>query len=140
MKYLLILCVLSILVACGENNEEERKTIIPEEKEVVTDVKNGVFTQYYPGSKKVKFQGSQDARGQRHGIWYFYDEKGSRISMTEFKHGRKNGVSLHRYPNGSIHYSGEYEDDRQVGIWKTYDANGKMLDSTNYTELNKRLK
>ena len=139
MKYLLMFCAFSILVACGED-EEEKKTVIPEVEEVLTEVEDGVFKQYYPGKKKVKFEGPQDEAGLRHGIWYFYSENGTKISMTEFKHGKKNGVSLHRYPNGSVHYSGEYEDDRQVGLWKTYDATGKLVDSTDYTELNKRLK
>lgn len=139
MKYLLMLFALSILVACGEK-EEEKKTVVPQEKETVTEVKDGVFTQFYPGGEKVKFQGPQDDAGQRHGIWYFYDESGTQISMTDFKHGKKNGVSLHRYPNGSIQYTGEYKDDIQVGIWRTYDADGKLIDSTNYTELNQKLK
>lgn len=139
MKYLLMFCALSILIACGEN-EEEKKTIVPEKEEVISEVKNGIFTEYHPGTKNVKFQGGQDDAGQRHGIWYFYDEKGTQISMTEFKHGKKNGVSLHRYPNGAIQYSGEYKDDIQIGPWKTYDTEGKLVDSTNFTELYKKLK
>ena len=134
-----MLCALSFLIACGEK-EEEKKTVVPEEEEVLTEVKNGIFSQYYPGTKKVKFQGPQDEEERRHGIWYFYNESGMEISMTDFNHGKKNGVSLHRYPNGSIHYSGEYKDDVQVGLWKTYDSDGKLVDSTNYTELNKKLK
>lgn len=138
MKYLLIFCAFSLLVACGED-EEKKETEVPEVTEELTEVKNGVFTQYYPGRKKVKFQGPQDQAGERHGIWYFYAENGITISMTEFNHGKKNGVSLHRYPNGSTHYMGEYKDDIQVGIWKTYNTDGKLVDSTNYDELNKRL-
>jgi len=139
MRYLLIFCALSILMACGEK-EEEKKTIVPEVEEVLTEVKKGIYKQYYPGKKNVKFEGRQDEAGERHGIWYFYSEKGMKISMTEFKHGKKNGVSLHRYPNGMVHYSGEYEDDLQVGLWKTYDTDGKLVDSTNYDELNKKYK
>ena len=139
MKYLLIFCALSILMACGEK-EDKKKTIVPEVEEVLTEVKKGIYKQYYPGKKNVKFEGRQDEAGERHGIWYFYSEKGMKISMTEFKHGKKNGVSLHRYPNGMVHYSGEYEDDLQVGLWKTYDTDGKLVDSTNYDELNKKYK
>lgn len=139
MKYLIMFCALSILVACGEEEKEE-KIEAPEETETLVEVKDGMFTEYYPGKKKVKFQGQQDLEGKRHGIWYFYDEAGTKISMTEFKHGLKNGVSLKRYPNGSVHYTGEYANDVQIGVWKTYDEKGNLVDSTNYTELNKHVK
>lgn len=138
MKYLVMFCALSILIACGEEEEKKRTVVEPEKKEVLTETKNGTFTQYYPGKKKIKFQGPQDAEGRRHGIWYFYDESGRQISMTDYKHGERNGVSLKKYPNGSVHYTGEYKDDKQVGVWRTYAPDGKLLDSTDYTELNKR--
>lgn len=139
MKYLLLFCSFSLLVACGEDEKKKEKETV-EDTEELTEVKNGVFTQYYPGRKKVKFQGPQDKAEQRHGIWYFYAENGVTISMTEFKHGKKNGVSLHRYPNGGTHYMGEYENDIQVGIWKTYDTDGNLVDSTDFTALNNKAK
>lgn len=131
-------CTLSLLVACG-GNEEKKETEVPEATEELTEVKDGVFTQFYAGKKKVKFQGPQDKAGERHGIWYFYAENGITISMTEFMHGKKNGVSLHRHQNGSVHYMGEYKDDIQVGLWKTYDVDGTLVDSTDYDALNKSL-
>lgn len=139
MKYLVMFCAFSLLLmACGEE-EETKKTVVPED-EVLTEVKDGVFKQYYPGRKVVKFEGPQDEEGQRHGIWYFYDEKGTMISMTEFMHGKKNGVSLHKYPNGAVHYTGEYKNDEQVGLWRTFDTNGKAMDSIDYDALNARQK
>ena len=133
---------LSVLFACGEEEVKEKKRTVvePVKEEVLTEIKSGTFTEYYPGKKKIKFQGPQDAEGRRHGIWYFYDEKGVQISMTDFKHGLKHGVSLKRFPNGAVHYTGEYENDRQVGVWKTYNIGGELVDSTDYTELNKTLK
>ena len=139
MKYLVLVCAISVLVACGEDEKPKENVAESTTEEVLTEVKDGVFTQYYPGRKKIKFRGPQDPEGRRHGIWYFYDEAGHQISMTDFKHGLKNGVSLKKFPNGMIHYTGEYEDDKQVGIWKTYDETGKLVDSTKYTELNKML-
>ncbi|MDG1331021.1 MAG: hypothetical protein P8P74_01740 [Crocinitomicaceae bacterium] len=141
MKYLAMFCALSILIACGEEEEKKRPVVEePVKEEVLTETKNGKFTEYYPGKKKIKFQGRQDAEGRRDGIWYFYDENGAQISMTEYRHGIRNGVSLKKFPNGAVHYTGEYKDDIQVGIWKTYDISGKLLDSTNYTELNNKLR
>jgi len=140
MKYLLMLCALSLLVACGEEEEKKEQIQEPEKEEVLTEVNNGEFTEYYPGKKKVKFQGPQDKEGRRHGIWYFYDESGRQISMTDYKHGEKHGVSLKRFPNGQVHYTGEYKENVQVGIWKTYEMDGTLIDSTNYTELNEKFK
>ncbi len=65
-------CALSILIACGEEEEKKKPVAEPAKKEVLTETKNGTFTQYYPGKKKVKFQGPQDAEGRRHGICYFF--------------------------------------------------------------------
>jgi len=140
MKYLVMFCAFSFLVACGEEEKKKRVVEEPVTEEVLIETKNGTFTEYYPGKKKIKFQGPQDSEGRRHGIWYFYDENGNQISMTDYNHGKKHGVSLKKYPNGAIHYTGEYKDDIQVGIWKTYDVDGKLLDSTNYTELNEKYK
>lgn len=139
MKYLLILCTFGLLLACGEEVVDTPKEDATKAEELVV-VKDGIFTEYYPGKKKIKFQGPQDKAGQRDGIWYFYSEEGIKISMTEFRHGKKNGVSLHKYPNGSVQYSGEYEDDKPIGLWKTYDEKGKLVDSTNYTKLNETRK
>lgn len=137
-KYILMACLFGLLVACGEE-EEEKKTVVPE-AETLTEVKDGIFTQYYSRNKNIKFQGRQDEEGRRHGIWYFYSENGAMLSMTEFRHGKKNGVSLHKYPSGVVQYTGEYENDRQVGIWKTFDEKGNLMDSIDYDALNEKLK
>lgn len=138
MKYLMMFLAFGLLMACTEE-EETKKTVVLED-EVLTEIKDGVFKEYYPGKKVVKFEGPQDPEGRRHGIWYFYNEKGAMISMTEFRHGKKNGVSLHKYPNGAVQYTGEYEDDKQVGVWRTFDPNGALKDSVNYDVLNEKLK
>lgn len=127
-----------LLMACTEE-EEQKKTVVPED-EVLMETKDGMYKQYYPGKKVVKFEGPQDEEGRRHGIWYFYNEQGAMISMTEFRHGKKNGVSLHKYPNGAVQYTGEYNDDKQVGIWKTFDVDGTLKDSVNYDVLNEKHK
>lgn len=137
MKYVVLIFAFAGLVSCSDT-EEVKETPQKEVREDLVVVKDGIFTEYYPGKKKIKFQGPQDEGGQRHGIWYFYGEDGTKISMTEYNHGKKNGVSLVRYQNGAIQYTGEYQDDKQVGIWKTYDPSGKLVDSTNYDALNER--
>ncbi len=139
MKYLLILCTAGLLFACSEEEVATPKEKI-ESVEDLTEIKDGVFTQYYPGRKKIKFRGEQDELGQRNGLWYFYSESGVQISMTEFIHGKKNGVSVLYYENGSLQYSGEYENDKPVGIWKTYNEKGELIDTKDYTALNEEIK
>ena len=55
--------------------------------------------------------------------------------MTEYKHGIKNGVTMVKYDTGVIRYIGEYKDDQQTGIWKTYDSVGVLLNEKNYSDL-----
>lgn len=135
MKYAILLFSLGLLLSCGEETPVKKEVELTQTREELIEIKNGIYTEWYQGRKKVKFQGPQDKGGKRHGIWYFYAENGVTISMTEYKHGLKNGLSIVKYPNGAIQYTGEYEDDQQVGEWKTYDMTGKVVDARNYTDL-----
>jgi antitoxin component YwqK of YwqJK toxin-antitoxin module len=40
--------------------------------------------------------------------------------------GLKEGFTVVKYPSGRIHYRGEYRNDTIVGLWTTYDENGKV--------------
>ena len=44
--------------------------------------KDGVFTEWYPGKKSIKFQGGQDELGNRYGKWTFYAENCTELSFT----------------------------------------------------------
>ena len=56
--------------------------------------------------------------------------------MTNYENGVKQGHSIVKYPNGGIHYKGEYKDDKPVGVWKTYDNAGKILSVKDYDQVN----
>jgi antitoxin component YwqK of YwqJK toxin-antitoxin module len=116
------------LVSCG--GEEPA----PKTSESLIEVKDGIYTEYYPGRKSIKFRGPQDENELRHGKWYFYSEKGVELSMTEYVHGLKSGGSFVRYPNGVMHYYGEWYKDKQVGQWVTYDQTGKVVEEKNFGE------
>lgn len=137
MKYAIVLFTLGLLFSCGEEETPKKEVELMQTREELIEIKDGIYTEYYQGRKKVKFRGPQDEGGLRHGIWNFYDENGVNISMTEYRHGLKNGVSLVKYSNGGTQYTGEYENDIQVGVWKTYDVKGKLIDTRDYTEMNK---
>jgi len=37
-----------------------------------------------------------------------------------------------KYPNGNIHYTGEYQNDEMVGVWSTFDEKGNLLTKKEY--------
>lgn len=124
MKYTL-LCLLgfAVMVGCTEKTDK-----IPAQQEKLVEIKDGQYSEWYPGRKQLKFRGSLDSLQQRDGKWEFYSERGLVLSMTEYSHGKRNGFSIVKYPNGRIHYRGEYLNDEQVGRWTTYDTLGKVVD------------
>lgn len=117
---------------------EEKKPVKKEKKEEsLIEIKDGIFTEYYPGRKAVKMQGPQDEKGIRNGRWKFFAENGVEMSMTEYKNGLKEGFTFVRFPNGAMRYNGEYHEDKQAGIWRYYDEQGKVIQEIDYSKLTK---
>jgi antitoxin component YwqK of YwqJK toxin-antitoxin module len=135
LRISLILFVSLVAFACSRNEEKEEQTTKKSEKiESLVEIKNGIFTEYYPGKKQIKFQGEQDNMGNRHGKWTFYSESGIEMSSTHYEHGKKHGASFAKYPNGAMHYMGEYENDKEVGVWKMYDEKGTLVTEKDYSK------
>jgi antitoxin component YwqK of YwqJK toxin-antitoxin module len=132
MKKIVYLLATLFLISACENNLEKKNEKIPKEK--LVEVKDGVFTEWYPGKKQIKFQGGQDDLGKRDGKWTFYAENGTELSFTLYNHGKKEGFSLVKYPNGRIHYRGEYQNDQMIGLWSTYDEKGNLISEKEYGE------
>ena len=130
MKKIVFLLATLFLISACENNPEKKNEKIPKEK--LVEVKDGVFTEWYPGKKQIKFQGGQDELGNRDGKWTFYAENGTELSFTLYDHGKKEGFSLVKYPNGRIHYRGEYQNDEMIGLWSTYDEKGNLITEKEY--------
>ena len=127
MRIWSVMFIVFTLVGCGEDQKETKK--IDEELVVI---KNNLYTEYYPGKKAVKYQGKQDADKKRDGKWTYYSESGLELSTTMYTHGLKDGLTLVKYPNGILHYTGEYRNDTMVGIWRTYDEKGNMVEEKDY--------
>jgi antitoxin component YwqK of YwqJK toxin-antitoxin module len=119
--------IIFVLLSCGDNSKD---TIL--KKETLVEISNGRYSEWYPGKKQLKFQGNLDSLGKRDGRWDFFSDKGSVLSTTEFSHGKKQGFSIVKYPNGQIHYRGEYSNDEQVGVWTTYDVKGNVVQEKTY--------
>lgn len=135
-KYLVCISLSIVLFSCKEKEQETVETVKTEKPEDLVLVENGVFTEYYPGKKRIKFQGSQDDLQQRHGRWTFYSEAGIELSITYYEHGKKHGHTIVKYPNGNLHYVGEYDNDKEIGEWQVYDENG-VKTVMDYNEINK---
>jgi len=122
-----------LLVACGTETEGENFSKKIESPEDLIVRKGNRFTEFYPGKKKVKMEGNFDDAEQRHGIWKYYTEAGITISIAEYNHGKKNGISMVYFANGSLNYEGQYDNDKAVGVWKMYDEKtGKLTSETNH--------
>lgn len=135
LRISLVLFVSFTIFACSRNEKTEEKSTEKQEKiESLVEIKNGIYTEYYPGRKQIKFQGEQDHLGNRHGKWTFYNESGLEMSSTHYEHGKKHGASFAKYPNGSMHYIGEYENDKEIGIWKMYDEKGTLVTEKDYSK------
>jgi len=125
MKHTILLLFFGLLltVAC-----KEKASNTPRKQENLVEIKDGQYSEWYPGKKQLKFRGALDSSQQRDGKWEFYSERGLVLSMTEYSHGKRNGFSIVKYPNGMIHYRGEYHNDEQVGRWTTFDTLGNVVD------------
>ncbi len=122
-KYVVYLSLAVSLFSCGEDAKPVVKKEIEKPEELVV-IDNGLYTEYYPGKKHVKFQGQQDENKQRHGKWTYYSENGTEQSITYYDHGKKHGHTIVKYPNGNLHYIGEYDHDVEIGVWQMYDEAG----------------
>jgi antitoxin component YwqK of YwqJK toxin-antitoxin module len=126
---LILIASISLTVSsCGEEKKAPKKESVND----LVEIKNGIYTEYYPGRKAVKFKGPQDDESKRNGRWFFYDERGNELSMTEYVNGKKHGFIFVRYPNGSMRYTGEFNMDVESGLWKFYKEDGTLLSEKDY--------
>lgn len=123
LQILFFVGTLSMLfVACSGGTEPQK--IAAPKKEKLVDLKDGHYTEWYPGRKQIKYQGQLNQAGNREGKWDFFSETGNLQSFTMYIDGKKEGHSLVKYPNGKVHYYGTYQNDQMVGEWVSYDQNG----------------
>jgi antitoxin component YwqK of YwqJK toxin-antitoxin module len=137
MKQLIFLSILSLFVSCSNEDkasETEKKEQNNLATETLTEFKDGVYTEYYPGKKEVKIRGYKNAQDKREGKWVYYSKNGEELSITYFKNGLREGHTIVKRPNGSLNYVGEYREDKMIGIWKFYDEKGNVKREKDYNQ------
>jgi len=131
LKFWLFMLGLVVFTSCQEKQASDEK-----KQEIVEDyekIEGNQYRSYYGGNNQLKIEGEYDDNQQRHGVWTYYTVDGKKQSVTEYKHGIKDGFSIVYHPNGSVYYKGEYRNDQQVGVWDFYDTNtGKKAYSKDY--------
>jgi len=132
MKQILGLILIASISLTMNSCGEEKKAPKKETANDLVEIKNGIYTEYYPGRKAIKFKGPQDDNSKRNGRWFFYDERGNELSMTEYVNGKKHGFIFVRYPSGAMRYTGEFNMDVESGLWKFYKEDGTIISEKDY--------
>jgi hypothetical protein len=69
-----------------------------------------------------------------------YYPNGQIIGKTQFKPGTLDGPATYFYPDGRISSKGQWHHYAQVGIWKEYKENGKLVATIYYDSSGKIIK
>lgn len=134
-KYFFLVLILLVWTGCTEEDKPKRPEMNMEYRPLVTEDDNGKYTEWYPGHKQVKITGRKNKNGDRTGIWKYYSERGVELSIVIYNDGIKDGHTVVKYPNGAVHYSGEYLNDKAIGIWKFYNEEGQLTETKDYSKL-----
>ena len=70
--------------------------------------------------------------GRREGHWVFYHPNGIMQCEATFIGGKEEGAYRVYRDNGAPYYIGQYESGRPVGLWEVYDAEGNLVEKTEY--------
>ena len=70
--------------------------------------------------------------GVREGRWVFYHPNGNIQCEATFIGGKEEGTYRVYRDNGAPYYIGQYESGRPVGLWEVYDAEGNLVEKTEY--------
>ena len=52
--------------------------------------------------------------------------------IKHYNNGMVHGKIIYYWNNGQVHLTGQYNQMRRVGIWKTYNSNGDLILEENY--------
>jgi len=73
MRIIIPVFIALVLASCTTKKATKKQV----KSENLIEVKHGVYSEWYPGKKQLKFHGSVDKKGNRDGKWVFYSENGN---------------------------------------------------------------
>ena len=142
MRYIPLFIVLVFLVSCAEKLDE-----------VVAETHNDGSTkrvQYFKGEGEDRFlrkdvfyyengqkrvEGEYNREGKKDGKWTYWYEDGNKWSEGYFKDGLNHKERTTWHETGEMHYTGNYEMGKRVGVWKFYNEDGELVKEIDYDNL-----
>lgn len=88
------------------------------------------WLQYF-STMQLRSEGTM-VEGVREGRWVFYHPNGNIQCEATFIGGKEEGTYRVYRENGAPYYIGQYESGRPVGLWEVYDAEGNLVEKTEY--------
>ena len=76
---------------------------------------------------------------KKNGYYRIINQRTGQLKLVKhYKNDRVHGKIIYYWDNGQIHLTGQYENMRRTGIWRTYDSNGDLIIEENYTSQNNK--
>lgn len=69
-----------------------------------------------------------------HGEWIEYYETGELYLKINYTEGKKNGKATYFFKDGTISQQGEFINDEQEGVWKSFDKNNNLKSETTFSK------
>ena len=70
---------------------------------------------------------------KKNGYYRIINQQTGRLKLVKhYKNGFVHGKIIYYWDNGQIRLTGQYENMRRIGIWKTYETNGDLICEQNY--------
>jgi antitoxin component YwqK of YwqJK toxin-antitoxin module len=133
LTWALLFIAMGAICSCGEGEKKEEQKVEKEKRPLVVE-EDGLYTEWYPGHKQIKIKGRKNPEGKKDGVWKMFTEDGYDLSIQTYKNGKRHGAVVVYHPNGALNYSGDYQDDERIGIWKFYNEAGELIKTENFTE------
>lgn len=97
----------------------------------INGLKEGVWKSYYPHSTTIHYQGSYH-RGKRVGLWIWRYRNGSIKETQEYKNGLKHGTWFEYFLNGNVKSQGHFDQAVRDGKWSIRDKASNLVRKGSY--------
>lgn len=85
----------------------------------------------YDAEGRLEMEGNVH-HGMRHGVWTSYFPDGRVRSRSEYREGKLEGITTTFRANGSMYYTGQHHNDKEVGEWRFFDDQGELARTVTY--------